>query len=226
MPLEGLRRRRAARRARRVLRDAPADASGWRDKEAGAGEYVHFDARALRTSRTHEAVVMHPLPRTDELAYELDSRSARGLLRAGRRRRAGADGADRVAAGAKRHRARTSGCAGARRFASRREPAAAMRQSELYHAPRGRLPRRRAFARARVDRLLDAAADVRVLRARTARSSTSATRARIAIIVSTKPLRLRAPAGSRKARSRCSTASSRPRRAATSLTGAVRSARS
>ena len=35
--------------------------------------YVPFDARALRTSRTHDAVVMHPLPRTDELAYELDS---------------------------------------------------------------------------------------------------------------------------------------------------------
>jgi aspartate carbamoyltransferase catalytic subunit len=37
------------------------------------GDYVHFDARALRTSRAQEAVVMHPLPRTDELAYELDS---------------------------------------------------------------------------------------------------------------------------------------------------------
>ncbi len=37
------------------------------------GGYAPFDARALRTSRTHEAVVMHPLPRTDELAYELDS---------------------------------------------------------------------------------------------------------------------------------------------------------
>jgi aspartate carbamoyltransferase catalytic subunit len=37
------------------------------------GGYVPFDARALRTSRTHDAVVMHPLPRTDELAYELDS---------------------------------------------------------------------------------------------------------------------------------------------------------
>ena len=35
--------------------------------------YGHFDARALRTTRTQEAVVMHPLPRTDELAYELDS---------------------------------------------------------------------------------------------------------------------------------------------------------
>jgi aspartate carbamoyltransferase catalytic subunit len=42
-------------------------------KEAGAGEYVRFDARALRTSRTQEAVVMHPLPRTSELAYELDA---------------------------------------------------------------------------------------------------------------------------------------------------------
>lgn len=37
------------------------------------GGYAPFDARALRTSRTHDAVVMHPLPRTDELAYELDS---------------------------------------------------------------------------------------------------------------------------------------------------------
>jgi pyrimidine operon attenuation protein / uracil phosphoribosyltransferase len=36
-------------------------------------KFGHFDARALKTSRTHEAVVMHPLPRTDELAYELDS---------------------------------------------------------------------------------------------------------------------------------------------------------
>ncbi len=43
------------------------------DKESAAGKYGRFDARALKTSRTHEAVVMHPLPRTDELAYELDS---------------------------------------------------------------------------------------------------------------------------------------------------------
>ncbi|MGH7923166.1 MAG: phosphoribosyltransferase family protein, partial [Candidatus Binatus sp.] len=42
-------------------------------KEADAGDYVRFDERALRTSRTHEAVVMHPLPRTSELAYELDT---------------------------------------------------------------------------------------------------------------------------------------------------------
>src|SRR5271170_7201807 len=43
------------------------------DKEDARCKYGHFDARALKTSRTHEAVVMHPLPRTDELAYELDS---------------------------------------------------------------------------------------------------------------------------------------------------------
>jgi aspartate carbamoyltransferase catalytic subunit len=36
-------------------------------------DYVHFDVRALKTHRTHEAVVMHPLPRTSELAYELDT---------------------------------------------------------------------------------------------------------------------------------------------------------
>ncbi len=43
------------------------------DKDRAAQGYGHFDVRALRTSRTQEAVVMHPLPRTDELAYELDT---------------------------------------------------------------------------------------------------------------------------------------------------------
>jgi len=43
------------------------------NKEDAGGKYGHFDVRALKTSRTHEAVVMHPLPRTDELAYELDN---------------------------------------------------------------------------------------------------------------------------------------------------------
>jgi aspartate carbamoyltransferase catalytic subunit len=43
------------------------------EKDGSPAGYVHFDARALRTSRTQEAVVMHPLPRTDELAYELDA---------------------------------------------------------------------------------------------------------------------------------------------------------
>ncbi|MDO8431046.1 MAG: aspartate carbamoyltransferase catalytic subunit [Candidatus Binatus sp.] len=42
-------------------------------KDINAGDYVRFDARALKTSRTQSAVVMHPLPRTDELAYELDA---------------------------------------------------------------------------------------------------------------------------------------------------------
>src|SRR5579883_1325934 len=41
--------------------------------ERELADYVRFDARALKTSRTQEAVVMHPLPRTDELAYELDA---------------------------------------------------------------------------------------------------------------------------------------------------------
>lgn len=43
------------------------------EKGAAPEEYVRFDARALKTSRTHGAVVMHPLPRTTELDYELDS---------------------------------------------------------------------------------------------------------------------------------------------------------
>ncbi|MGO9062900.1 MAG: phosphoribosyltransferase family protein [Candidatus Binataceae bacterium] len=43
------------------------------EQERDQPDYVRFDARALRTSRTQEAVVMHPLPRTDELSYELDT---------------------------------------------------------------------------------------------------------------------------------------------------------
>jgi aspartate carbamoyltransferase catalytic subunit len=43
------------------------------EKDRADAGYAHFDARALRSSRAHDAVVMHPLPRTDELAYELDS---------------------------------------------------------------------------------------------------------------------------------------------------------
>ncbi len=43
------------------------------EETAAPAEYVRFDARALKTSRTQEAVVMHPLPRTTELAYELDT---------------------------------------------------------------------------------------------------------------------------------------------------------
>ncbi len=43
------------------------------ENEGDQGGYVRFDAQALKTSRTHEAMVMHPLPRTDELAWELDA---------------------------------------------------------------------------------------------------------------------------------------------------------
>ncbi len=42
-------------------------------EEREQADYVQFDVRALKTARTHEAVVMHPLPRTGELAYELDA---------------------------------------------------------------------------------------------------------------------------------------------------------
>jgi aspartate carbamoyltransferase catalytic subunit len=41
--------------------------------QTAPGDYVHFDARALRTARTQEAVVMHPLPRTTELSHEMDA---------------------------------------------------------------------------------------------------------------------------------------------------------
>ncbi len=42
-------------------------------KGAEPQDYVRFDASALKTRRTHDALVMHPLPRTTELAYELDA---------------------------------------------------------------------------------------------------------------------------------------------------------
>ncbi|HUY28034.1 MAG TPA: phosphoribosyltransferase family protein [Candidatus Binataceae bacterium] len=42
-------------------------------KDAKPGDYVRFDARALKGHRAQEAVVMHPLPRAGELAYELDA---------------------------------------------------------------------------------------------------------------------------------------------------------
>ncbi|MFZ0887521.1 MAG: phosphoribosyltransferase family protein [Candidatus Binataceae bacterium] len=41
--------------------------------ESGKVDYLRFDARTLKDKRAQEAVVMHPLPRTDELAYELDT---------------------------------------------------------------------------------------------------------------------------------------------------------
>ncbi|MGH7815518.1 MAG: phosphoribosyltransferase family protein [Candidatus Binataceae bacterium] len=46
-----------------------------RQENGGAkpDEYVRFDARALKSGRAQGAVVMHPLPRTEELDYELDA---------------------------------------------------------------------------------------------------------------------------------------------------------
>jgi aspartate carbamoyltransferase catalytic subunit len=38
-----------------------------------AGAFVQFDARALRSIRAQDALVLHPLPRTDELDYALDN---------------------------------------------------------------------------------------------------------------------------------------------------------
>ena len=55
----------------RMQRERMVDKDGVKD--AAPARFGHFDARALKTTRTHDAVVMHPLPRTDELAFELDS---------------------------------------------------------------------------------------------------------------------------------------------------------
>ena len=100
----------------------------------------HFDVRALKTSRTHEAVVMHPLPRTDELAYELDSDP-----RAVYFEQAAAGVPVRMALIAwlleqNANRARAAGRADACRFASSREPAPRCPNPELHQPPRRSLP--------------------------------------------------------------------------------------
>jgi aspartate carbamoyltransferase catalytic subunit len=42
-------------------------------EEAGEpAQYLRFDLDALRSSKAHDALVMHPLPRTGELAHEVD----------------------------------------------------------------------------------------------------------------------------------------------------------
>ena len=64
----------------RLQRERRAENEG-----ADQGGYVRFDAQALKGSRTHEAVVMHPLPRTDELAW--DSTPIRARSTSSRRRR-------------------------------------------------------------------------------------------------------------------------------------------
>ena len=134
------------------------------NKEGDGGKYGHFDVRALKTSRTHEAVVMHPLPRTDELAYELDSDP-----RAVYFEQAAAGVPVRMALIAwllehERNRARAPGRAGAcdsLQVAS----GAALSQPRLYQPPRRSLPGA-ALSPGALDRLLHAAPGLRVLRAR------------------------------------------------------------
>jgi aspartate carbamoyltransferase catalytic subunit len=73
MPLESARPNAAAPAALDAFYLTRMQRERMGDKGAEPQAYGHFDVRALKTSRTHEAVVMHPLPRTDELAYELDT---------------------------------------------------------------------------------------------------------------------------------------------------------
>ena len=68
-------------------------------RKLDAGDYVHFDARALRSephtgSRRDASAAAHQRARV-----RARRRSARGILRAGRSRRSGANGVDRVADG-------------------------------------------------------------------------------------------------------------------------------
>ena len=84
---------------RRHLHDPGRSASGT------YGESTEGYPRICRASSMRAEIdeatsrVMHPLPRTDEIAYELDSRSALGLLPAGRVRGAHPDGADGLPVG-------------------------------------------------------------------------------------------------------------------------------
>ncbi len=106
-------------------------------KEAGAADYVRFDARALRTSKTHEAVVMHPLPRTSELAYELDADPRAVYFEQAAAGSAGPHGVNCMADGKSRRRIRIYAAISSADSLQGRS-AAAMRQSELHHAIRGR----------------------------------------------------------------------------------------
>ncbi len=132
------------------------------NKGADPGEYVRFDARALKGNRTHEAVVMHPLPH-DRTRLRTRCRSARGLFRAGRSGRAGAYGAHRVDARKRGdHRPRDSQGAGA--DAIQVGERATMQQRNLHHAIRGRISEAALSPRARQHRF-GAAAAMRFLRA-------------------------------------------------------------
>jgi len=193
------------------------------DKEGATGTYGHFDVRALKTSRTHEAVVMHPLPRSDELAYELDSDP-----RAVYFEQAAAGVPVRMALIAwlleqnGTTRIRAAAPAPAIRFKAHpaprcSNPGCISRHEGAYLAPRFRLGRSSDPS---------ALALVCEFCERELKLNSSATRARIAIIVSIETSMVTCGAGSKKDRSLRSRASSRPRKAATSPTGAVRSAKS
>ena len=136
------------------------------NKSADAGEYVRFDARALKGSRTHEAVVMHPLPRTTELAYELDADP-----RAVYFEQAAAGVPVRMAliawmlenADDDRSRDLEDAAADALQIGER----AALQQRQLHHPFRGRASEATFSPRTRQHRFVAAAA-LRLLRARTA----------------------------------------------------------
>jgi hypothetical protein len=134
------------------------------DKVGATGTYGHFDVRALKTSRTHEAVVMHPLPRTDELAYELDSDP-----RAVYFEQAAAGVPVRMALIAwlleQNGTARVRAAAPAPAIRFKAHPAALF-QPGLYQPPRRSLPGS-ALSAGPFERPLRAGAGMRVLRART-----------------------------------------------------------
>ena len=136
------------------------------NKSADAGEYVRFDARALKGSRTHDAVVMHPLPRTTELAYELDADPRAVYFEQAAAGVPGAHGAHRVDARERRDH-RSCDSQGVAADALQVGERAAMQQRQLHHPLRGRLPEAALSPRARQHRFGVAAA-MRFLRARVA----------------------------------------------------------
>ena len=212
------------RRPRSTPSMSPAcSASGWPKRIATQAGYAHFDARALRSSRTHDAVVMHPLPRTDELAYELDSDPRAVYF-------------EQAAAGVPVRMALIAWLleharGGVTRPASRRpadsiqeRAVAAMSQSGLHHAQRRRLSAPALSPRAH-HRSLPAGPALRILRARSARRIRRSRQLSSLLSFRRKPPRLRpAMDRGRLARGFRNRQAGRGR-VATSRIGAVRSAK-
>jgi aspartate carbamoyltransferase catalytic subunit len=67
-----------------------------RMKDGASGSYPSIGADFLREQRFQDTVVMHPLPRVDELSPEVGQGSPRHLFQTSRLRRAGADGVAQV----------------------------------------------------------------------------------------------------------------------------------